>query len=276
LVLIDFFSGSPFVVELEKDLSLKKQLLDVVILRKEPGHFAEPMPEGLEDLATHNLITFKSHHEALDDWALKELTGHYVNYRKQISPSFQELLPEDAFRLYAVCARFPQKLASQGLWEEKRPGIYECRRGTDRITVVVLRHLPQIPHNAVWHLFSAVPEQIAFGAQVYRQRSPDMSRLVLGLLQDYATEGLAMPYTMEDFRREFDKQYEEELLKRMTPEKLLKIVPVEELLKMLPAEERLKGLPLEERFKGLSAEEIEQYLRQLKKSTSPENPRSAE
>ena len=34
LLLTDFFAGSPFVVELEKDLSIKKQLLDVVILRK--------------------------------------------------------------------------------------------------------------------------------------------------------------------------------------------------------------------------------------------------
>jgi len=50
-------------------------------VRKYPGTFAEPMREGLEELAAHNLITFKSHQEALDDWALKELTGHYVNYR---------------------------------------------------------------------------------------------------------------------------------------------------------------------------------------------------
>ncbi len=39
LLLSDFFAGSPFVVELEKDLSLKKQLLDVVILRKVQGSF---------------------------------------------------------------------------------------------------------------------------------------------------------------------------------------------------------------------------------------------
>src|SRR5213592_149918 len=100
LVLTDFFTGSPFVVELEKDLSLKKQLLDVIILRKYPGTFSEPLPEGLEDLAAHNLITFKSHQESLDDWALKELTSHYVNYRKQLSAAGQPLLPEDDFRLY--------------------------------------------------------------------------------------------------------------------------------------------------------------------------------
>src|SRR5690349_11038005 len=110
MALTDFFSDSPFIVELEKDLSLKKQLLDVIILRRYPGVFTEPLPEGLEKLAAHNLITFKSHQEALDDWTLKELTGHYVNYRKQVSPSLQRLLPEEEFRLYAVCARFPHNL----------------------------------------------------------------------------------------------------------------------------------------------------------------------
>src|SRR5438034_8942594 len=131
LLLTDFFAGSPFRVELEKDLSLHKQLLDVVILRKRPGRFAGRLPDGLENLAAHNLLTFKSHQESLDDWALKELTGHYVNYRKQVSPSMQQLLPETDFRLYAVCARFPHNLAGQVAWAELQPGVYECRRGTD-------------------------------------------------------------------------------------------------------------------------------------------------
>ena len=67
LLLTDFFAGSPFVVELEKDLSLKQQYLDVVIIRKNKGKFTELLPDGLDDLTDHNLITFKSHHEALDD-----------------------------------------------------------------------------------------------------------------------------------------------------------------------------------------------------------------
>src|SRR5205807_8738060 len=103
LLLTDFFTGSPFIVELEKDLSLRKQLLDVVILRKGEGRFEERLPDGFDDLGDHNLITFKSHQEALDDWALKELTGHYVNYRKQVSPSLGKLLSEHRFRLYARC-----------------------------------------------------------------------------------------------------------------------------------------------------------------------------
>jgi hypothetical protein len=78
LLLTDFFSGSPFVVEVERDLSVQQQLLDVVIIRRGPGRFAGRLPDGLEGLRPHNLLTFKSHREALDDWAVKELLGHYV------------------------------------------------------------------------------------------------------------------------------------------------------------------------------------------------------
>src|SRR5438876_2248246 len=148
LLLTDFFTGSPFVVELEKDLSLKKQLLDVVILRKHPGPFAERLPDGLDNLATHNLISFKSHQETLHDWALKELTGHYVNYRKQVSPRGR-LLPEDQFRLYAVCARPPRDLFASVPPEPVRPGVYICRRGTDAIRLVVAAELPREEQNAL-------------------------------------------------------------------------------------------------------------------------------
>src|SRR5688572_13996119 len=59
MMLKDFFSGSPFAVETEKDLSVQKQLLDVVIIRKGKQRFAEPLPDGLDDLGAYNLVTFK-------------------------------------------------------------------------------------------------------------------------------------------------------------------------------------------------------------------------
>src|SRR5215813_12546356 len=86
LLLTDFFTGSPFVVEVERDLSVQQQLLDVVIVRRDRGKFAGRLPDGLEGLVAQNLITFKSHHEALDIWAMKELVGHYVAFRKLVSP----------------------------------------------------------------------------------------------------------------------------------------------------------------------------------------------
>jgi hypothetical protein len=90
-----------------------KQRLDVIVIRRTRGEFVETLPDGLEGLDDFNLVTYKSVHEPLDDWALLELIGHYVNYRKQVSPSFAELLPAARFRLYAVSTRFPQKLARQ-------------------------------------------------------------------------------------------------------------------------------------------------------------------
>jgi hypothetical protein len=243
LLLTDFFTGSPFVVELEKDLSLKQQFLDVVILRKRPGRFAGRLPDGLDNLAPHNLITVKSHQEALDDWALKELTGHYVNYRKQVSPPRQPLLPETEFRLYAVCSRYPHNLASAVPWEEQQPGVYRCRRGTDVIRVIVAGQMPRAEHNAPLHLFSGSAEQLAYGATHYRQRSEDTSTLLRQLVERYHGEGLVMPYTMENFRRDYAKEH----FKDLTPEER------REALASLSADELL---------------EIENYLKHLRDASS--------
>jgi hypothetical protein len=113
LLLADLFRGSPFVVEVERDLSVQQQLLDMVIVRHARGRFSGRLPDGLEGLRPHNLITFKSHREALDGWAMKELVGHYVAYRKLVSRAPSDLLAEDQFGLYAVTARSPRSLAGQ-------------------------------------------------------------------------------------------------------------------------------------------------------------------
>jgi hypothetical protein len=167
LLLTDFFTDSPFVVEVERDLSQQQQLLDVVIVRRRRGKFAGALPDGLRDLADHNLITFKSHREALDEWAIRELLGYYVAYRKLVSPSTSDLLPAEHFRLYAVCARYPHNLAGQVPWQEQQSGVYHCRWGLDTISVIVAGQLPREAHNAPLHLFSATPELIGFGQTAY-------------------------------------------------------------------------------------------------------------
>jgi hypothetical protein len=155
LVLTDFFAGSPFAVDVERDLSTQQQLLDVIIIRRGKGRMAVRLPDGLAELAGHNLVSFKSHREALDGWAMKDLLGRYVAYRKLASPATGALLAEDRFRLYAVCARFPHNLSSQVPWQERQPGVYDCRWGTDSVRVVVAGQLPRQPHNAPLHLCSA-------------------------------------------------------------------------------------------------------------------------
>jgi hypothetical protein len=256
-MLIDFFTGSPFEVETEKDLSIKQQLLDVVILRKRKGRFSGRLPDGLDNLTTHNLITFKSHHEALDDWALKELTGHYVNYRKQLQGAAEPLLPEAEFRMYAVCSRYPHNLANEVPWQQLQEGVYECRRGTDVIRVVVAGQLPKAEHNSLLHLFSASVDRLDYGARHYHKHAENTSGVINQLFAGYTQEGLTMGYTMADFVRWYTKKH----LKELTPEERLEGLPPEELRKHLSPEERLVGL---------TPEEIRQYLEQLEQAAPAE------
>jgi len=176
----DFFTGLPVTVEMEKDLSLKKQLLDVLLIRKEAEILNCRLPDGFEDLARFNLVTFKPHAEKLSLWTLYELVGHYVNLRKQVSPAMdeEELLPEEQFRLYAVCARFPQQLAGQ-LSAALRPiteGVYETNVLGLRIRIVVSNQLPEEEHNAPLHLFSTRAELLAYGCRNYHIHSGTPAR----------------------------------------------------------------------------------------------------
>jgi hypothetical protein len=256
LMLTDFFAGSPFTVEVERDLSEQQQFVDVVIVRRGAGRFAGRLPDGLDDLAPYNLITFKSHREALDGWAIRELIGHYVAYRKLVSASPSALVSEDQFRLYGVSARFPQKLAGQVPWQERQPGVYDCWWGLDRIVVIAAGELPCQAHNAPLHLFSASPELVAFGRGAYRRRSETTSLLLQGLFEQFRAEGFAMAYTMEDFRRDYFKKK----FAQMTPQEQQDI---------------LQALPTESRLAGLSEEQIRQYLESLTadRPSRPQKPR---
>lgn len=262
MLLSDYFTDSPFVVETEKDLSLHQQLLDVVIVRKQPGTFDLQLPDGLDDLVNHNLITFKSFREALDAWALKELLGHYVNYRKQLSQRNQPLVPEEQFQLYAVCGRFPHNLGQQVALHQEREGVYNCTWGTDRIHVVVAAQLPQTERNAPLHLFSAQQAKVAFGASHYRPRSAKTSTLLRKLFVGYQVEGISMPITLDEYCQQLIDDERKQILASLTPDEVLKHVPPEELLKCLPPEQRVEGLSPEQRVEGLSTEELERLLHQ--------------
>jgi len=272
---MDFFQGSSVVVEAEMDLSLKQQFIDIVIIRKGSEPTPRPMPDGFEDLATHNLLTFKSHQEALDPWTLWELIGHFVNYRKQSSPSPKELLPESDYRLFAVCARFPSSLSRDMTLTPVMDGVYEVRGFGLNIRVIVVPQLRKAEHNAMLHLFSAREDLLRYAQAHYRPHSPDTSSLLYNLLKAYR-EGTDMSEKLKEFVRETLK----EVLRDATPEEKLEGLSAEERLKGLPAEERLKGLPAEERLKGLSPEEQlralspearQALVRQLKSNGSEAN-----
>ena len=252
LSVTEHFRDTSYTVELEKDLSLRQQLLDVVIVERGKGEPPEEFPDGLGDMSAHNLITYKSHRESLDDWALDEFMGYFVNYRKQVSPSMRRLLPLEDFRMYAVSTRHPEKLAGLAPLAQVGEGVYDVGWAVRRIRIIVLSRIPRNERNALWLLFSTLPDNVRYGAEHCR-RSDEMSTLINDLFRKYQTEGIAMPYTMEDYRRDYVREH----IHRLQPEERLRGLPPEERLRGLPPEERLRGLPPEERLRGLGLSEDE-------------------
>jgi hypothetical protein len=262
----DFFVGLPVVVEMEKDLSMKQQFLDVAIIRTNDEPIPYRLPDGFEDLGKHNLITFKSHHDTLDGWALNELVGYYVNYRKQISPSMNDLLPESDFRLFAVSVRFPQGMSQSVPLRRIQEGVYEASHFTGAIRLIVVHQLPLEEQNAMLHLFADTEEMVRYGETHYRPRSWETSRFLLKLFDRHRKEGMPMPYTKEQFIREANEELAKDpdmiemVMEAASVEKRLEGIPPEKRLEGISPEKRLEGISPEKRLEGLSPEEILQGM----------------
>ncbi len=243
----DLFSDLPFNVELEKDLSLRQQFLDVVVVRREPGEIGQELPDGLDNLADHNLITYKSMREALNNDAIVEFIAYMVSYRKQVGPS-GNWLPLEDLSLYAICTRSPQNLApafSLKPLDAAKPGVYDLEVGHIPIRAIVLSEIRATDANRVWNIFSGRENLLRAAARTYRPKLSDTSTVLDRLFLFYRMEGLNMPYTIEEF-------YKETL-----PEFLAKI----------PPEERLKGMSPEDLVKSLSVEQLKQLKALLAQDT---------
>jgi len=201
----------PCEVKLEEDLSHLRQLLDVVIIRHHQLPEGQILPDGLDLTAQHSLVTYKSHQEPLDEWAIQELIGHYVNYRKLESYQSNEnkLLPESDFQLYAVSTRYPKKLISdKGSGLKLKPathkGVYHLDWGRSDIRVIVTSEIDQTPNNTLWNLFSNRGEVVLYGLENYRFNESPISTVVQKLIDYYRNEEkITMSYTIEDFNRDY-------------------------------------------------------------------------
>jgi len=284
IALTDLFTGRPWRVELEKELALKSQRLDVLIIERLPGAAAvtdaaalADLPDGLENLTAHNVLSYKSKQEALDGWAMEELIGHYVTYRKLASiqalsgppadpvepaPAAERLLPEAAFRLYAVATRHPAKLFGQlapgALHRTAWPGVYDVDWGSRRIRVIVLNALAKHPRNAPWELFASQMDRIRYGLAHYRPRSPTARLLRFHLANVHQLELPDMAYTLDDFKLDTYRMLIDDFHALSLEERqaLLERMDVADRLRGLDPEERLRGLDAEERLRGLDTEEI--------------------
>ena len=183
-------------------------------------------------------------------------------------------MSEAEFRLYAVCSRFPHNLAGEVSLQPVQPGVYDCRRGTDRIRVIVVSQLPETEANVPLVLFSASLEKARYGAKNYRPRSDQTSTVVYQLLEGLHEEGLGMPYTIEEFNREFYKRHKKKFLAETTPEERVQGLSPEERVQGLSPEQRVQGLSPEQLAQVLSVDELERLL-QLRRKTEASSEKKA-
>lgn len=170
------------------------------------------------------------------------------------------MLGEDDFQLFGVATRFPRNLAGQVEMKPLKQGVYEVLRGTDRIRIIVLSEVPRENRNVIWHLFSGLPEMVRYGASQYKKRAEDMSTIINKLFEKYNLEGLKMPYTMEDFRKEIAIEH----LNTLTIDEILQHKSADEILQHMSTDDLLRGfLNKSPRLKGLSINEIKAYLNRI-------------
>ncbi|MBK5929077.1 hypothetical protein [Halochromatium salexigens] len=283
IALVDVFAGAPWRVELEQELALISQELDVAIIEEvasgdpsgsKRARLPDPLPDGLENLRAINLLSYKSHHEALDVWSLDELIGYYVLYRKVNLNAEGDRHPLKAFGLYAVATRYPEGLArSHVLQPTAWDGVYELPWGGHQVRLIVLNRIEKHPRNAPWELFASERDRMRQGLEHYRARptsakQPGYWELLEHLYLLYRREASAMAYTLEQFIRDTHEKLIEDaiqhdpesVLKHFDPEQRLKGLDPESVLERFDPEQRLKGLDAEDRLKGLDPDLIAAWL----------------
>jgi hypothetical protein len=235
----------------------------VIIIEQTEEQTLLEVPDGLENLNKHNLLTYKSHQESLDSWALDELVGHYVNYRKQESPlekKQKQWIPETDFQLYAITTHYPRKLAKQYPLDKIKAGVYELEWGSKRIRIIVLSQMSKTSNNTLWQLFSSVADQFDYAKTHHYWHNPTMSSIINRLYEHYKMEGLFMSYTIEDYLRET----RQEVLNSLTLEEKLNSLTLEEKLSGISPQEVAKAFPVEELIKAIPLNEVEKCLTKIK------------
>jgi hypothetical protein len=276
--LADVVTGLPFHVVQELELARIKQRLDVALIRligarlREQAASWPDLPDGLEELADHNLVSYKSLHESLTCGAMCEVVSNAVLYAKQEWGDDWEatLLDSARLKLLAVTTHRPVWLKPDQEPGQtcRMPGVYDVQFLRLTIRVIVPREVGQTPKNALWHLLSGDPDRVRYGMEHYHLHDAALYNILNDLRETYALEGVEMPYTIEDYKREVAR----ELLKKMSPRERREVLSPDELLEGLSPPERLQGLSPPERLQGLSPRERLQGLspRELLEILPPE------
>ena len=248
---------------MEKDLSMWQKFLDILLVREDQHSNWHPQhsPDGFapNDLRAHNLISFKSFQESFNSNAAEHLVACISDYRYWVqaekrphSGTEPELLPNDQLQTITVTAQYPRKLADElgaNQWQStSSDGVYEMKWGTRPIRVIVCRRVEIATRNALWLLFSGDEERVAFAMQHFGLNNQEMSTILTDISETYQLQGLNMPYTIEDYKRECIEKALESI-------KTLPADEQEDVLEQLPADLRLRGLDAKDRLEGLDAQD---------------------
>jgi hypothetical protein len=247
--LADIVTGLPFRVVQELELAQISQRLDAAIIRADanPRPIEWPdLPDGLVDLADHNIVTYKSIRESLTAASMWELVSNTVLYTKQEWKDkwYQAFQSPGTLRLFAVATHRPVWLATEDTHCQRKllPGVYELEFLELRIRVIVPREIEQIPRNALWHLLSGVEPLITYGLQHYQMHDVALYNLLNELKRNYKLEGIEMAYTKEDYKREVRR----ELLANMSIQELFEYISPRKIVEELTTHERLEGMTRKE------------------------------
>jgi hypothetical protein len=273
ITVLDYFTGSNYRVEVEKNLTLKNplqylqitlqgddecsvehkelpsvpQFLDVAIIKETKGRTMKGLPDGLDNLSKHNLMTYHSPHQVMESFSLEELLWHYVSYRKKESASLTQMLPERGFRLYAVITNYPDEMKKEKMTLKcLKEGVYEVPFfGSRTMRIIVASEVRTRENNTPWLLFSGIPEKVEFAKTHHRWRHPKASSVVHCLYERYFAEKVFMSYSLEDYFRD----YQQELFENVPLEKRFTDTSLEEVLKavtqVFSPEQVAKALPAE-------------------------------
>jgi hypothetical protein len=149
------FSGTCFEVYDEINLADQVQMVDFAVIRVANPNLPPPspqqMPDGLQNLRDHNLISYKSMSEAFDHYALRELVGHAVAYAKLKAKDDWRSF-SDNLGLIALSTRKPSTaVISRLLLQTGDEDVYEIDCLGWKVTCIVINQAPTDRRNWLWN-----------------------------------------------------------------------------------------------------------------------------
>ncbi len=198
------FSGTCYDVQEEVDVSGQEQRLDFAVIRRADDSLPEPnaddLPDGLQDLRDHNVIGYKSMHEAFDRFALMELTSHVVTYSKLKGKADWRNFSK-ALGVFAVSTRKHSKgVVAELLQETDTEAVYLIESQGVKITCVVINQAVKSNQNWLWQLlqddksrwktssFTAIVNQVTNQLKQMGKLDPEDEAFENQLLMSWAEE----------------------------------------------------------------------------------------